>query len=424
LLWNNQTIMLPPKEQLKILRRGAADIISEEDLLERLAENRPLRIKYGADPSAPDLHLGHAVPMRLLRDFQQLGHQIVFIIGDFTGMLGDPSGANTTRPQLTREQVEQNAQTYAAQVGKILDVSKCEVRYNSEWCSPLTPYEIIRLMAKTTVARMLERDDFSQRYKSEKPISLHEFLYPIFQAYDSIAVKSDVEIGGTDQRFNFLLAREMQRDVGQPPQIVMTRPLIPGTDGVIKMSKSKGNYIALTEAPEEMLGKIMSIPDTLIALYLELLTDIQEEEIAQLQGDMAAGKVNPRDVKMRLAQDIVGWLNGAEGVKSAVDHWNKVFATEEIELSDEILAEITKKLAATRRGEKLWLSSALVELGLASSKGEARRLVTGGGVYIRKAATTASPEERATDPQQEITLEEGLFLRVGKRRMARVTFEG
>jgi tyrosyl-tRNA synthetase len=360
--------------------------------------------------------------MRLLRDFQQLGHQIVFIIGDFTGMLGDPSGANTTRPQLTREQVEQNAQTYAAQVGKILDVSKCEVRYNSEWCSPLTPYEIIRLMAKTTVARMLERDDFAQRYKSEKPISLHEFLYPIFQAYDSIAVKSDVEIGGTDQRFNFLLAREMQRDVGQPPQIVMTRPLIPGTDGVIKMSKSKGNYIALTEAPEEMLGKIMSIPDTLIALYLELLTDIQEEEIAQLQGDMAAGKVNPRDVKMRLAQDIVGWLHGAEGVKSAVDHWNKVFATEEIELSDEILAEITKKLDPTRKGEKLWLSSALVELGLAGSKGEARRLVTGGGVYIRKAAATASPEERATDPQQEITLEEGLFLRVGKRRMARVTF--
>jgi len=407
--------MLSPQEQLKILRRGAADIISEEELLERLAEGRPLRIKYGADPSAPDLHLGHAVPMRLLRDFQRLGHEIIFIIGDFTAMLGDPSGQSATRPQLTREQVEENAKTYAGQVGKILDISRCQLRCNSEWLSPLTPYEIIRLAAKTTVARMLERDDFSLRYKSERPISVHEFLYPIFQAYDSIAVKADVEIGGTDQRFNFLLARELQRDFGQPPQIVMTRPLIPGTDGERKMSKSLGNYIALTDRPEEMFGKIMSIPDSLLSLYLLLLTDLPEEEVGKLQDDMAKERVNPRDVKMRLAQEIVGWLHGAGEAQQAVSHWNKVFATEKLELTEEILAGATKRLDPKRRGERLWLSSALVELGLAKTKGEARRLVEGGGVYVG--------EERAADPQQEITLEEGLFLRVGKRRMARVTFQ-
>jgi tyrosyl-tRNA synthetase len=265
--------MLSPQEQLAILRRGAVDIIAEDELLERLAEGRPLRIKYGADPSAPDLHLGHGVPLRLLRDFQRLGHEIIFIIGDFTGMLGDPSGQSTTRPQLTREQVEQNARTYAEQVGRILDISRCQLRYNSEWCSSLTPYDIIRLSAKTTVARMLERDDFSQRYKTERPISVHEFLYPIFQGYDSIAVRADVEIGGTDQRFNFLLGRELQRDYGQLPQVVMTRPLIPGTDGERKMSKSLGNYIGLTDPPEEMFGKIMSLPDTLISMYLLLLTD-------------------------------------------------------------------------------------------------------------------------------------------------------
>ena len=416
--------MLSPQEQLKILRRGAADLISEEELLARLAEGRPLRVKYGADPSAPDLHLGHGVPMRLLRDFQNLGHQIVFIIGDFTGMLGDPSGVSVTRPQLTREQVEVNAKSYAEQVGRILDVSKCEIRYNSEWCSPLTPYDIIRLAAKTTVARMLERDDFSQRYKTERPISVHEFLYPIFQAWDSVAVKADVEIGGTDQRFNFLLAREIQRDYGQPPQIVMTRPLIPGTDGERKMSKSLGNYIAITDPPDEMFGKIMSLPDNLIGLYLMLLTDTPEAEIEQLQFDMDKQRLNPREVKVRLAQDIVTWLHTSQAADQALAHWDKVFAAEKLELSDDILAEVTRRLAPSRQGERLWLSSALVELGLAKTKGEARRLVEGGGVYIRQAAERQETEVRATDPQQEIELSEGLFIRVGKRRMARVTFQG
>ncbi len=408
-------IMRSPREQLEILRRGAADIISEEELLERLAEGRPLRIKYGADPSAPDLHLGHAVPIRLLRDFQRLGHEIVFIIGDFTAMLGDPSGQSATRPQLTKEQVEENAKTYAAQVGKILDLSRCKLVYNSEWLGGLSTYDIIRLAAHTTVARMLERDDFALRYQAEKPISVHEFLYPIFQAYDSVMVKADVEIGGTDQRFNFLLAREMQRDFGQPPQIVMVRPLIPGTDGERKMSKSLGNYIGLTDPPEEMFGKIMSIPDALLGLYLQLLTDLPEEEIAQLQRDMDKASLNPRNVKMRLAEDIVGWLHSTEEVEKAVSHWNKVFAADKLELTEEILAEVTQRLAPERRGERIWLSSALVELGLAKSKGEARRLVEGGGVYLG--------EERAADPQQEITFEEGLFIRVGKRRMARITFQ-
>jgi tyrosyl-tRNA synthetase len=410
--------MLSPKEQLAILRRGASDIISEAELLERLAEDRPLRIKYGADPSRPDLHLGHGVPMRILRNFQDLGHQIVFIIGDFTGMLGDPSGASVTRPQLSREEVEENAKSYAAQVGKILDVGKCEVRYNSEWCGALTPYDIIRLGAKTTVARMLERDDFSQRYKAERPIGVHELLYPLFQGYDSVAVQADVEIGGTDQKFNLLVGRELQRDFGQRPQIVLTNPLIPGTDGEKKMSKSMGNYVALTETPEEMFGKLMSIPDLLIPMYLELLTDIPEKEIVQIQDDMAKSRVNPRDIKIRLAQDIITWLHSGEAATAALDHWNKVFASEEIKLTDEILAEITKALPAARKGEKVWLSSLLVDLGLAASKGEARRLVQGGGVYLR--ANAAAPEERASDPQQEITLVDGLFVRVGKRRMARV----
>jgi|WetSurMetagenome_2_1015567.scaffolds.fasta_scaffold88848_2 tyrosyl-tRNA synthetase len=406
--------MLSPQEQLKILRRGAADIINEEELLARLAEDRPLRIKYGADPSAPDLHLGHAVPMRLLRDFQNLGHQIVFIIGDFTAMLGDPSGASVTRPQLTQEQVEENSRTYAEQVSHILDISKCEMRRNSEWLGTLKAEDIIRLAAKTTVARMLERDDFCLRYKAEKPISVHEFLYPIFQAYDSVMVKADVEIGGTDQRFNFLLAREFQREMNQSPQIIMVRPLIPGTDGTKKMSKSLGNYVALNDPPEEKFGKIMSLPDNLLGLYLLLLTDTPEPEIASLEKDMAAGKLNPRDVKIRLAQDIITWLHGQAAATDALDRWNKVFASPELQLTEEILADITQTLPKEREGEKLWLSSLLVELSLAKTKSEARRLVEGGGVYVG--------EEKATDPQQEITLAEGLFIRVGKRRMARVGF--
>jgi tyrosyl-tRNA synthetase len=406
--------MLSPQEQLKILRRGAADIIHEAELLERLAEGRPLRIKYGADPSAPDLHLGHAVPMRLLRDFQNLGHQIVFIIGDYTAMLGDPSGASVTRPQLTREQVEENARTYAEQVSHILDISKCEMRHNSEWLEILKADDIIRLAAKTTVARMLERDDFCQRYKSEKPISVSEFLYPIFQAYDSVMVKADVEIGGTDQRFNILLGREFQREMGQPPQIIILRPLIPGTDGAKKMSKSLGNYVALNDPPEEKFGKIMSLPDNLLGLYLLLLTDTPEPEIAALEKDMAAGKLNPRDVKIRLAQDIISWLHGKAEAEAALERWNKIFASQELQLTDEILAEITQTFPKERAGEKLWLCSLLVELGLAKTKSEARRLVEGGGVYIG--------EDKAADPQLEITLSEGLFIRVGKRRMARVGF--
>jgi tyrosyl-tRNA synthetase len=406
--------MLSPQEQLKILRRGAADIINEAELLARLAEGRPLRIKYGADPSAPDLHLGHAVPMRLLRDFQNLGHQIVFIIGDFTAMLGDPSGSSVTRPQLTRDQVEQNSRTYAEQVSHILDINRCEMRRNSEWLGVLKAEDIIRLAAKTTVARMLERDDFCQRYKAEKPISIHEFLYPIFQAYDSVMVKADVEIGGTDQRFNFLLAREFQREMGQPPQIILVRPLIPGTDGEKKMSKSLGNYVALNDPPEEKFGKIMSLPDPLLGLYLLLLTDTPELEIADLEKAMAAGKLNPRDVKIRLAQDIITWLHGKTEAEAALARWNKVFASPELQLTEEILAEITRTLPKARAGEKLWLSSLLVELGLAKTKSEARRLVEGGGVYVG--------DEKAADPQMEITLAEGLFLRVGKRRMARVSF--
>jgi len=290
------------------------------------------------------------------------------------------------------------------------------MRHNSEWLGALKAEDIIRLAAKTTVARMLERDDFCLRYKAEKPISVHEFLYPIFQAYDSVMVKADVEIGGTDQRFNFLLAREFQREMNQPPQIIMVRPLIPGTDGEKKMSKSLGNYVALNDPPEEKFGKIMSLPDHLICLYLLLLTDTPEPEIATLETEMASGKLNPRDVKIRLAQDIITWLHGKDEADAALTRWNKIFVSQELQLTDEILAEITQTLPKERAGEKLWLSSLLVELGLAKTKSEARRLVEGGGVYIG--------EDKTTDPQQEVTLSEGLFLRVGKRRMARISFTG
>ncbi len=269
------------------------DFISKEDLADKLALGRPLRLKFGADPSAPDLTLGHCVQLRALRKAQELGHQVVFIVGDFTAMIGDPSGRSATRPQLSREQVAANAETYVAQAGKVLEVSKAEIRFNSEWLGTLTPEQIIRLGGKFTVAQMLERDDFAKRYAEQAPIGIHEFLYPLMQGYDSYAIQADIELGGTDQKFNFLLAREVQRYYGMAEQVVMTRPLIPGTDGEKKMSKSLGNYIAVLDTPDEMYGKIMSLPDRLIALYLEYLTDVPMEEIAQMAQAMAHGDAEP-----------------------------------------------------------------------------------------------------------------------------------
>ena len=296
----------PVDEQLAYLRKGAAEIIRESDLRERieksLASGKPMRVKAGFDPTAPDLHLGHTVLMRKLKHFQDMGHTVIFLIGDFTGLIGDPSGRSATRPPLTREQIDANAETYKAQVFKILDRDKTEVRFNSDWLGKLGFEGFIRLAAKFTVSQMLEREDFHKRFVEEKPIAMHELLYPIAQGYDSVALEADVELGGTDQKFNLLMGRQLQRDYNQPPQIVLTMPLLEGTDGVQKMSKSYGNYIGITEAPQEMFGKVMSISDALMWRYYELLTDVTVREIDELKRDVAKGAAHPMKLKQELGQ--------------------------------------------------------------------------------------------------------------------------
>jgi len=408
--------VLDPEQQLKIITRHAVDVVTEQELLAKLRQRRPLRVKYGADPSAPDLHLGHSVTMRAMRDLQQLGHHIIFIIGDFTGMLGDPSGRSKTRPQLSREEIEKNAATYAAQVSKILDMDQAEIRYNSEWLSKLNAMEVVRLAAKTTVARMLERDDFAQRFAAGQPLGVHEMLYPIFQGYDSIAIEADIELGGTDQIFNFLLGRELQRDLGQPSQVVITRPLIVGTDGAQKMSKSLGNYIGITEPPDQMYGKLMSLPDEQIVPYLELCTDVAEEEIHHLEAAMARSELNPRDAKARLAREIVTAYHGAKAAREAEEGFRRIFAGGK-EVDRDALLETAARVKLDRAldGATVWASRAVHLAGLAPSHSEARRLVTQGGVWI--------DGSRVENPEQPVTLRAGMLLRVGKRRVAVVSFD-
>lgn len=316
---------MEPSNQLEILKRNVVDFISEEELLERLKENRPLRIKLGVDPSRPDLHLGHAVVLKKLKEFQDLGHHVILIIGDFTGMIGDPTGRNITRPMLSEKEVRKNAETYAKQAFKILDESKTEVRFNNEWLGKMKFADVVRLAGKYTVARMLERDDFSKRLSEGQPISIAEFLYPLAQAYDSVAIKADVELGGTDQLFNLLVGRKVQEEYGLKPQIVMTMPIIEGTDGKLKMSKSYDNYIAFTDEPNDMYGKVMSIPDELIVKYMRLVTDIPEEEIVRYEKLIKESKVNPRDVKMRLAREIVKFFYNENAAKEAEENFIKVF---------------------------------------------------------------------------------------------------
>ncbi|HOS43321.1 MAG TPA: tyrosine--tRNA ligase, partial [Armatimonadota bacterium] len=303
--------------QMAAMRRGVVDVISSAELEAKLKLGRPLRVKFGADPSAPDLHLGHCVQLRALRQMQELGHQVVFIVGDFTAMIGDPSGRSATRPQLTRTQVEENAATYVAQADRILDIAKLEIRFNSEFLGTLTSEDMIRLAGKFTVAQMLEREDFARRFAEQSPIGLHELFYPLMQGYDSYAIAADIEFGGTDQTFNLLVGREMQRLHGMPEQVVMTRPLIPGTDGEKKMSKSLGNYIAVLDSPEEMFGKLMSLPDPLIPMYFEYLTDVPMAEIDALAAAMGAGALNPRDAKDQLAQAMITELHGAAAARAA-----------------------------------------------------------------------------------------------------------
>jgi tyrosyl-tRNA synthetase len=369
----------PVDEQMDLLQKGAAEIIRVSDLRERLEDSRktgrPLRIKAGFDPTAPDLHLGHTVLMRKLRHFQQLGHTVIFLVGDFTSLIGDPTGRNVTRKPLTREQIEANAETYKQQVFKILDEKVTEVRYNSEWLGKLGYEGTIRLASHFTVSQMLERDEFHKRFQAEHPISLHELLYPLMQAYDSVALESDVELGGTDQRFNLGAGRELQRQYGQKPQIILMTPILEGLDGVQKMSKSLGNAIGINEPPSEMYGKLMSINDDLMWKYWVFLTDLRQSEIESLQADVKAGSLHPMNVKKRLARTIVAGFHGEAAAASADENWARMFQQKE---TAEDLEEVAIAYAAIAGPEakQIRVPKLLVQMGLAASGAEANRKIS------------------------------------------------
>ncbi|MBK5290086.1 MAG: tyrosine--tRNA ligase [Acidobacteriia bacterium] len=364
--------MLPVDQQLTYLKKGLAELIREDDLKERLLraakENRPLRVKVGFDPTAPDLHLGHTVVIRKMKHFQDLGHHVIFLIGSMTGMIGDPSGRNITRPPLSREELERNAETYKTQVFKILDPQKTEIRFNSDWLAPLRFEELVRLCSRYTVARLLERDDFSKRYKEGTPISVHELLYPLAQAYDSVELRCDVEMGGTDQKFNLLVGREIMRDYGLPPQIVATLPILEGLDGVEKMSKSKGNYIGITESPEEMMKKLMSISDSLMPRYFELLTDMSLPQIGQLLASM-----HPREAKLHLGKMIVTDFHSASDAERAAAEWQRVVSRGEIPADIQVV---------TLDGMVRRIDKVIAQAGLASSVSEAGRKIRASAVEV------------------------------------------
>lgn len=366
--------VIASEDQFHVISSGASAVTPADALKDKLATGRALRVKLGVDPTAPDLHLGHAVPLRKLRQFQDLGHTVVLIIGDFTALIGDPSGRNTTRPPLTMEQIDENATTYIEQAFRILDPDKTELRRNSDWLGTLDFADLLRLTSRFTVARILERDDFSKRYAGQQSISLHEFLYPVAQAYDSVAVEADIEIGGTDQLFNLLAGRELMEKSGMEPQVCLTLPLLEGTDGVQKMSKSYGNYIGLTDEPDEMFGKVMSIPDDIMVKYYRLCTALPVDDVDAIEADLAAGRSHPNLVKRRLAREIVTLYHGAAAGDAAEAAFDRVF--KEHQAPDDI-PEV-----AVEAGENVHLPALLKDLGLASSTSDARRLIDGGGVRI------------------------------------------
>lgn len=398
---------LSPEEALEYLRRGTVDMVEEKELLGKLKRAQetgtPLRIKAGFDPTAPDLHLGHTVLLRKMRHFQDLGHEIYFLIGDFTARIGDPSGRSETRPPLTREQVEENAKTYAEQVFKILDPERTKVVFNSEWMSKMTAEDFIRLCAKYTVARMLERDDFKKRFEAHRPIAIHELIYPLIQAYDSVALKADVELGGTDQLFNLLVGREIQREYGQEPQVIITVPILEGLDGVQKMSKSLGNYVGIMEPPQEMFGKLMSISDDLMWRYYELLTDIPLDEVERLKQAVAEGREHPKEVKKRLAMLIVAQFHSEAAAREAAEEFERVFARKEIP-KDIPEVEVSPGV--------IWLPQLLKEKGFTKSTSEAKRLITQGAVKLMDG-------EALRDENFEFRPGEYYF-RIGKKRFFKV----
>ncbi|HAG20748.1 tyrosine--tRNA ligase, partial [Stutzerimonas stutzeri] len=361
------------QEQLSVIKRGADEVLVESELVAKLERGEPLRVKAGFDPTAPDLHLGHTVLINKMRQLQELGHQVVFLIGDFTGMIGDPSGKSATRPPLTRDQVLENAETYKAQVFKILDPARTEVAFNSTWMDQLSPADFIRLASQYTVARMLERDDFSKRYSTNQPIAIHEFLYPLVQGYDSVALKADIELGGTDQKFNLLMGRELQRAYGQPSQCVVTMPLLEGLDGIKKMSKSLGNYVGIQEAPGVMYSKLVSIPDSLMWRYFELLSFRSEEEIAEFRSDVSRG-ANPRDIKIKLAEEIVARFHGDEAAATA--HRSAGNRMKDGELPEDLpQIDLVSE-------QDMPIASVLNKAGLVKNAAMARDLLGSGGVRV------------------------------------------
>lgn len=390
---------------LELIKRGADELLIEAELVEKLKTGRPLRVKAGFDPTAPDLHLGHTVLINKLRHFQELGHQVMFLIGDFTGMIGDPSGKNTTRPPLTREQVLENAKTYQEQVFKILDPAKTEVCFNSSWMEALGASGMIRLAAQHTVARMLERDDFAKRYAGQQPIAIHEFLYPLCQGYDSVAMKADVELGGTDQRFNLLVGRELQKHYGQAPQCVLTMPLLEGLDGVNKMSKSLGNYIGIYEPPNEIFGKVMSVSDDLMWRYYNLLSFLPAAEIKTLRHSITEGR-NPRDVKVKLAQELVARFHGAAAAVTALEDFEARFQRNAI--PDDIPG-VTLQAGV----DGLAIAAVLKQAGLTASTSESLRMIDQGGVRL--------DGEKVSDRGLVLAAGVVVVLQVGKRKFARVT---
>ncbi len=392
-------------EQIALISRGTDEVLVESELRERLKEGRPLRIKAGFDPTAPDLHLGHTVLLNKMRQFQQLGHQVIFLIGDFTGRIGDPSGKSVTRPALDDAAVLANAQTYKEQVYKILDEEKTEVRFNAEWFEPMSASDLIRLASRQTLARMLERDDFAKRYREQQPIALHEFLYPMVQGYDSVALKCDVELGGTDQKFNLLMGRELQKGNGQSPQIVITMPLLEGLDGVQKMSKSLNNYVGVDDAADDMFGKLMSIPDSIMWRYFELLSARPNADIEKLKQAVDDGK-NPRDVKFELGIEIVDTYHGAGAGELARDAFIKRFQQGQ-------LPEDIKNVDVEAGSDGRPLANVLVDAGLTESTSESHRMIKQGAVRI--------DGERVDDGRQLLQSGSEMVLQVGKRRVARVS---
>jgi tyrosyl-tRNA synthetase len=395
-------------EQMDVIKRGVVEIIPEDELVKKIEKSlktsKPLNIKLGCDPSRPDLHIGHSVVIRKLAQFQELGHQAILIIGDFTGMIGDPSGRNATRPALTLEATRINGNSYFEQASKILHKEKTKIVYNSEWLGKMSFEDVIKLASKYTVARMIERDDFTKRFKAGEPISVHEFLYPLAQAMDSVAIESDVELGGTDQKFNLLVGRDIQREYGIEPQVILTMPLLVGTDGVEKMSKSYDNYIGISDEPSQIFGRTLSIPDNLIYQYFELATNISNQKLAEVKSQLSDGNTNPRDIKRELARTLVTMYHNQEAAKTAQVEFDNIFINKG--LPDEI------EEFNVGNNKEINILDLIVLVNFAPSKGEARRLLTQGGVSI--------DGEKISDVQSSISVKSGMILKVGKRKFIKL----